>query len=135
MKTSDLEEKRSIALIPNLTTFIFPISSIGIVFFTLHLFDAGKFMRAGDYVLLISMITIAALGFVPFLLMPYKLYSTRKNFILKKPFGRIEVIAKSEAISVDKFWGISGLYSTQSFGRNLHNNKKVVKFIKRNMNK
>jgi hypothetical protein len=67
--------------------------------------------------------------------MPYKLYSTRKNFILKKPFGRIEVIAKSEAISVDKFWGISGLYSTQSFGRNLHNNKKVVKFIKRNMNK
>ncbi|MBK9576524.1 MAG: hypothetical protein IPO40_05580 [Fibrobacteres bacterium] len=135
MNKSNLDENRSIALIPNPVTAIYPILSIGLSILFFRLVDFYGFRRASGYGVLIAVIALIALGFAPILLTPYRLYSARKEFILKKPFGRIEVIAKSEVTSVDKFWRISGLYNTHTFGRNFYNNKKIVKFIKRHMNK
>lgn len=135
MDQFDLDESKSIALIPNPTTALYPALSIGVLAFFFHSFDWGEIKNTNDYWALTAIISMSASGFVPTFLRPYKLYSTSKYFILKKPFGRIEVIAKSQAMTVDHFWTISGLYNTHAFGRNFHNNKKIVKFINRHMNK
>lgn len=131
MKKAVSDHLKSIILVPSILVLIF--SAFSVVIFAFLILNMNLITHKNGAVVFLSTAFIAVVGLVPILTTPYKLIYDKQKFILKYLIFPDKFISRSAVKSMAGFWNVAGLSYYPVIGKNLHNNKKVIAFVKKRM--